>query len=54
MQVHDRSKVDFKKIHHRVSKIVETRAGYAISYGSSSYMICAYLKALQNATIESA
>lgn len=54
IQVHDRNKVDFKKIHHRVSKIVETRAGYAISYGSSSYMIYSYLKALQKSTIESA
>ncbi len=54
IQVNDRSLVDFKKIHHRVSKIVETRAGYAISYGSSSYMIYAYLKSLQKTTKESA
>jgi phosphotransferase system IIB component len=39
IQVNDRNKVDFKKIHHRVHKIVDTKAGYALSYGSSSYMI---------------
>ena len=54
IQVNDRTKVDFNKIHHRVNKIVETRAGYAISYGSSSYMIYNYLKALQKSTVESA
>jgi len=39
VQVKDREGVDFSKIHHRVSKIVDTRAGYALTYGSSSYMI---------------
>ena len=39
VQVHERERVDFSKIHHRATKIVETRAGYAISYGASSYML---------------
>ncbi|MEI7667743.1 MAG: hypothetical protein WCI62_01960 [Erysipelotrichaceae bacterium] len=40
IQVHDRSLVDFHKIHHHyISKIVETRAGYALSYGSASFML---------------
>jgi phosphotransferase system glucose/maltose/N-acetylglucosamine-specific IIC component/phosphotransferase system IIB component len=39
IQVNDRSLVDFTKINHRASKIVESRAGYAISYGASSYII---------------
>lgn len=46
VQVHQRDLVDFTKIHHRVSKIVETRAGYAISYGASSYMIWTKIKSL--------
>ena len=39
VQVHERNYVDFSKIRHRATKIVETRAGYAISYGASSYML---------------
>lgn len=54
IQVYDRNLVDFTKIHHRVSKIVETRAGYAISYGSSSYMIYARVTSLQRSSKESA
>lgn len=54
IQVNDRDKVDFKKIHHRVSKIVETKAGYAMSYGSSSYMLWTQIKAMQNESEKSA
>jgi len=39
VQVKDRDLVDFKKLHHRANKIVDSRAGYAISYGASSYII---------------
>jgi len=40
VQVFDRSVVDFSKIHHHdVSRIVETRAGYSLSYGAPSYML---------------
>ena len=40
VQVYDRSVVDFSKIHHHdVSRIVETRAGYSLSYGAPSYML---------------
>ena len=40
VQVFDRTVVDFSKIHHYdVSRIVETRAGYALSYGAPSYML---------------
>lgn len=54
VQVNDRNLVDFKKIHHRVHKIVETKAGYAMSYGSSSYMIYADIVARQQRLHESA
>lgn len=43
IQVYNRDKVDFSKIHHRANKIVDTRAGFAISYGASSYMIYSVL-----------
>jgi phosphotransferase system glucose/maltose/N-acetylglucosamine-specific IIC component/phosphotransferase system IIB component len=39
VQVKERDLVDFNKLHHRASKIVESRAGYAITYGASSYII---------------
>ncbi len=39
VQVKNRELVDFSKLHHRASKIVDSRAGYAISYGASSYII---------------
>jgi phosphotransferase system IIB component len=40
VQVFDRSVIDFSKIHHHdVSRIVETRAGYSLSYGAPSYML---------------
>ena len=43
-------RVDFSKIHHRANKIVDTRAGFAISYGASSYMIYSVLKQLKEST----
>lgn len=54
IQVHKRERVDFKKIHHRVSKIVETKAGYAISYGSSSYMLWHKITTMQKQVEKSA
>jgi len=40
VQVYDRSVIDFSKIHHYdVSRIVETRAGYSLSYGAPSHML---------------
>lgn len=54
IQVNDRNKVDFKKIHHRVHKIVETKAGYAMSYGSSSYMIYADIFSRLDESLKSA
>lgn len=47
IQVYNRDKVDFSKIHHRAHKIVDTRAGFAISYGASSYMIYSVLRKLK-------
>lgn len=45
VQVYDRSVVDFSKIHHHdVSRIIETRAGYALSFGSCSYMLWSDIK----------
>jgi len=54
IQVNNRELVDFKKIHHRVSKIVETKAGYALSYGASSYMLWNEIKAQQESLAKSA
>jgi phosphotransferase system IIB component len=50
IQVYNRDLVDFSKIHHRASKIVDTRAGFAISYGASSYMIYSVLKNQKEST----
>ena len=50
IQVINRDLVDFSKIHHRANKIVDTRAGFAISYGASSYMIYSELKKLKEST----
>ena len=50
IQVYNRDLVDFSKIHHRANKIVDTRAGFAISYGASSYMIYSVLKQLKEST----
>ena len=47
IQVYNREIVDFSKIHHRANKIVDTRAGFAISYGASSYMIYSVLKGIK-------
>lgn len=54
IQVNQRELVDFKKIHHRVSKIVETKAGYALSYGASSYMLWVEIKAQLESLAKSA
>lgn len=54
IQVNNRDLVDFKKIHHRVTKIVETKAGYAISYGSSSYMLWHLIVSYQSEAVKSA
>ena len=51
VQVYEREKVDFSKIHHRATKIVETRAGYAISYGASSYMLYEIISDLKQKSI---
>ncbi len=50
IQVYNRDLVDFSKIHHRANKIVDTRAGFAISYGASSYMIYTQLNKLREST----
>lgn len=53
IQVYKREIVDFSKIHHRANKIVDTRAGFAISYGASSYMIySAILKLKESSEIQ--
>jgi phosphotransferase system IIB component len=53
VQVNKREIVDFSKIHHRANKIVDTRAGFAISYGASSYMIySAVLKLKESSEIQ--
>lgn len=40
VQVHDRNLVDFHKIHHHyITRIVESRAGYALTYGAASHIL---------------
>jgi phosphotransferase system glucose/maltose/N-acetylglucosamine-specific IIC component len=40
VQVFDRSKVDFHKIrHHYISRIVESKAGYQLTYGAGSHIL---------------
>jgi len=40
VQVHDRTKVDFHKIrHHYITRIVESKAGYALTYGACSHIL---------------
>lgn len=40
IQVYDRSKVDFLKIrHHYIARIVESKAGYQLTYGASSHIL---------------
>ncbi len=40
VQVYDRNKVDFHKIkHHYITRIVESKAGYALTYGACSHIL---------------
>ncbi len=40
VQVHNRDTVDFHKIHHHyITRIVESKAGYALTYGACSHIL---------------
>jgi phosphotransferase system IIB component len=40
VQVHNRDLVDFHKIHHHyITRIVESKAGYALTYGACSHIL---------------
>lgn len=40
VQVHNRETVDFHKIHHHyITRIVESKAGYALTYGACSHIL---------------